>query len=46
MKHLLCYLFGHKYIILNEHDNGRSKFREFFCQRCDGLKQTQYDYVC
>jgi len=45
MRHLLCYLFGHKYILLDGHDNGRSKFKDFLCQRCEHLYQSQYDYV-
>jgi len=45
MKRLLCFIFGHKFIFIDGHDNGRSKFKDFMCQRCGDLHQSQYDYV-
>lgn len=43
MKKFLCYLFGHNYFIINEHNNHRSLFRDFECSRCEKTKHTQYD---
>ncbi len=44
MKKILCYIFGHKFFKVAEHDNGRSLFPSVTCQRC-GYKETfQHDY--
>ena len=40
----LCFLFGHKYIVVTTIDNGRSQYGHMLCQRCGEEKNYQYDY--
>lgn len=44
IKKLFCFLFGHDMLQVCFHDNGRSKFWRFECQRCGHHHDSQWDY--
>ena len=39
----ICFVFGHNYIFIDGHENHHNKFKDFLCQRCGKLYQSQYD---
>lgn len=43
LQKMICFIFGHKDILMAETDNGRSKFGTHYCQRCDREKYWQWD---
>jgi predicted nucleic-acid-binding Zn-ribbon protein len=42
---LLCYLFGHRLLVVTRIDNGTSVFGHMKCQRCGYEEMYQYDNV-
>jgi hypothetical protein len=39
----LCFVFGHRYIVVTSYDNGRSIMADMLCQRCEHYHSWQYD---
>lgn len=45
MKKILCYLFGHRYLVMATKENEQSVFGWIKCSRCNHEESFQYDFV-
>ena len=44
MSKIFCWLFGHVFVDVGKHDNGRTKWGTKMCARCGTRIEWQFDY--
>jgi predicted nucleic-acid-binding Zn-ribbon protein len=45
VRKILCFIFGHKFVVITQITTSQSQFGHIRCSRCGYEEQYQYDFV-